>query len=279
MIKSILVILDETESSQSAKKLGVNLAKANKAHISGIGVLDAPWMTAPEAIPLGGVAFKVDLDEKILKTAARRVHEIEQKFTDYCKSQKISSSIIDAAGVPTEEIEYFSSEFDMLIIGKDANFHFSPAHNATGSVKQLLKDSPRPIFVTSPQLPNQESSQVLVAYDGTFASSRALHMAILIGILKEKTIHIASISEDEDEARHWINVAVKLCHNHRLKTHIHPIVSGKKPSVSLLKLTEDLRPSFIVMGAYGHSGIRSFFTGSCATDLLKETDVPLFVFH
>jgi nucleotide-binding universal stress UspA family protein len=279
MIKSLLVILDESASSESAKVLGVKLAKAYKASLSGIGILDAPWITAPEAIPLGGAAFKVDLDEKVLKNATHRVHAIEKKFMDYCKNQKISSSIIDTEGIPHEEIEYFSAEFDVLVIGKDANFHFSSTQDTTGSVKQLLRDSPRPIIVTSPQLPNQDNPLVLVAFDGTFASSRTLHMAILLGILEGKTLHIASVNEDEEEARRWINIAVKLCQTHGLKAHIHPIATAQKPSIALLKLMEDLKPSLIVMGAYGHSGIRAFFMGSCAKDFLKETDIPLFIYH
>ena len=279
MIKSILVILDDSESSESAKKLGVNLAKANKASVVGIGILDAPWITAPEAIPLGGAAFKVDLDEKILENAKHRVHALEQKFMNYCKSQNISASIIDAIGVPSEEIENFATEFDVLVMGKDANFHFSPTQEATISVKQILKNSPRPIFVTSPHLPNQDNPHVLVAFDGTFASSRALHMAILMGIFKGKNLHIAAVSEDEAQARYWINIAFKLCHNHGIKAHLHPIASAQKPSIALLELIEDLSPSLIVMGAYGHSGIRAFFMGSCAKDLLKETDIPLFIFH
>ena len=198
MIKSILVILDDSESSESAKKLGISLAKSNKASIAGIGILDAPWVTAPEAIPLGGAAFKVDLDEKILESAKHRVHALEQKFMDYCKSQKVAASIIDATGVPSEEIEHFATEFDVLVMGKDVNFHFSPTQETTASVKQILKDSPRPIFVTSPQLPNQDKPHVLVGFDGTFASSRALHMAILMGIFKDKTLHIASVSENEE---------------------------------------------------------------------------------
>jgi len=279
MIKSILVILDDSESSESAKKFGVDLAKSNNASIAGIGILDAPWITAPEAIPLGGAAFKVDLDEKILEGAKHRVHVLEQKFMDYCKQQKVEVSIIDAIGIPSEEIEHFSTEFDVLIIGKDANFHFSPVQDTTVSVKQLLKDSPRPLFVTSPRLPNQDSSHVLIAFDGTFASSRALHMAILMGIFKDKTPHIASISEDEEQARHQVSIALKLCQNHGLKPHLHPIASAKKPSIALLKLIEDLTPSLIVMGAYGHGGIRAFFMGSCTKDLMKEIDIPFFVFH
>lgn len=279
MIKNILVILDETESSESAKILGANMAKLYKATLTGIGIVDAPWIVSPEAIPLGGAAFKVDLDQKFLETAKHRVHALEQRFTDYCKSHKISSSIIDAAGVPTEEIEHFATEFDILVLGKDANFHFSSSTETTISVKQILKHSPRPIIVASPQIPNQNSTDVLIAFDGTFASSKALHMAIQMGILKGKTLHIVSVSEDERQARYQVNIAAKLCHGHELKTHTHPVASAQKPSIVLLDLIKDLKPSLIVMGAYGHSGIRVFFMGSCAKDLLKDTNVPLFIFH
>lgn len=279
MIKNILVVLDDSKSSESAIQLGVNLSKENKASLTGIGILDAPWITTPEAIPLGGAAFKVDLDAKILKEEKHRVHKLEQKFITYCKSQKISSSIIDTTGIPFEEIEHFSTEFDLIVIGKDANFHVSSTQETTSSVKHILKDSPRPIFVTSPELPNQNRSEVLIAFDGTFAASKALHIAILMGIFKDKTLHIVSVSENEAHARQWANDALKLCHHHDLKAHLHPIASALKPSIVILDLILDLKPSLIVLGAYGHGAIRSFFMGSCAQDLLKETNVPFFVYH
>ena len=171
------------------------------------------------------------------------------------------------------------TEHDILIMGKEANFHFNGTEEATPSVKQILKDNPRPIIVTSSDLPNQHSSHVFVAFDGTFASSRALHMALLIGIFKGKTVHIVSVSSDEEEAQNYVNIAAKLCKNHGVTTHLHPITSSHKASKSLLELMDDLKPCFIVMGAFGHGGISHFFRGSCTKDLLRLTYIPLFVFH
>ncbi|MBS0272147.1 MAG: universal stress protein [Proteobacteria bacterium] len=279
MIKSILVTLDESQSSESAKKFGVDLAKLHKANLTGIGVLDEPWIAAPEAIPLGGAAFKVELDEQLLHDAKRRVHKLEKNFSSYCTSQNISCSIIDATGVPAYAIEHFMTEHDLLIIGKDSNFHFTATEDTTISVKQIIRDNPRPVIVTGPELSHQGSTHILVAFDGTFASSRALHMALLIGIFKGKTVHIASVSNETDKARDWVNIAAKLCQNHDIKVECHPIKSSEKPAKALLGLCEDLKPSLIVMGAFGHGGISYFFMGSCAKDLLKSTNIPLFVYH
>jgi len=279
MIKSILITLDDSQSSQSAKELGIQLAHTHHAAVTGIGILDEPWIAAPEAIPLGGAAFKVELDIKLLQEAKQRVHNLEKAFAADCKSKHVTCSIIDATGVPSYEIEHFITEYDIMLIGKDANFHFSPTQDTTLSVRQVLKDNPRPIIVTGATLPNQKSPHVLVAFDGTFASSRALHMALLIGIFKGKTVHIASVNSDEERARETVNMAARLCENHGIKADLHPIVSSQRASLPLLDLIKDLSPSLIVMGAFGQGGITYFFMGSCAKDLLKSTDVPLFVYH
>ncbi len=279
MIKSILVTLDDSQSSDSAKKLSIALAKTHKASLTGIGILDEPWIAAPEAIPLGGAAFKVELDTQLLQDAKRHIHKLEKEFTDTCKTEKIPCSIIDATGAPAYEIEHFATEYDLLIMGKDANFHFTEVEETGISLKQVIRDNPRPVLVTGPTLPNLNSSHVLVAYDGTLASSRALHMALLINIFKGKTVHIASVSPYERDARDRVTTASKLCQNHGIKAHVHPIASSQKPAIALLELMEDLKPSLVVLGAFGHGGIRYFFMGSCAKYLLKTTDIPLFFYH
>lgn len=279
MIKSILTALDDSQSSDSAKKLSIQLAKSYKAAVAGIGVLDEPWIAAPEAIPLGGAAFKVDMDEKLLQDAKHRVHKLEKVFAADCKSEGLVCSIIDATGVPAYEIEHFLTEYDLLIIGKNADFHFNFAQETTISVNKLVKDSPRPVIVTGPTLPNATSPHVLMAFDGTIASSKALHMALLLGILKGKTVHIASVHADEEDTRDLVNTASKLCQNHGITAHIHPIASSQKPAKALLELIEDIKPSLLVMGAYGHGGIAYLLMGSCAKDLLKQTDVPIFFYH
>jgi nucleotide-binding universal stress UspA family protein len=279
MIKNILTALDDSQSSDSARKLSVHMAKSYKATVTGIGILDEPWIAAPEAIPLGGAAFKVDLDQRLLQEAKHRVHKLEKSFETYCKSEGASCNIIDATGVPAYEIENFLTEYDLLVIGKNADFHFNLTQETALSIRHLLQNNPRPVIVTGPTLPNPTSSHVLVAFDGTIASSKALHMALLMGIFKGKTVHIASVHTDEEDARDLVNTASKLYQNHGITAHIHPIASSQKPAKVLMELIEDIKPSFLVMGAYGHGGLAYLFIGSCAKDLLKQTDVPIFFYH
>ena len=279
MIKGILVALDDSPSSLSAQHVGVSLSKHHQARLTGIGIIDEPWISAPEAIPLGGASFKVELDEKLLVDARRLVHKREKAFIDFCKSQDVSCSIIDTTGIPSYEIENFLIEFDLLVIGKEAHSHFTLIQDTAVSVKQLIKDNPRPLIVTGATLPSQKSTDILVAFDGTFAASRALHMALLLGLFKGKAVHIANIASSMEEAQNNVTAAATLCKNHGVKTHLHPLVLSQNPAKVLVDLSEELKPSLIVMGAYGHGKLEHFFFGSCAEEILKSTDIPVFFSH
>ncbi len=279
MVKGILVALDDSPSSLSAQQVGVSFSKRYSATLTGIGVVDEPWISAPEAIPLGGASFKVELDEKLLADARRLVHKREKAFVDFCKSQGVPCSTIDTTGVPSYEIEHFLVEYDLLIIGKEANFHFTLIQETAVSVKQFMHDIPRPLIVTGPTLPYQRSSNILVAFDGTFAASRALHMALLLGLFDGKAVHIASIASSLEEAQDNVTAAAKLCCTHGVQTHLHPLALSQKPAKALLDLSEELKPSLIVMGTYGHGKIEHFFHGSCAEEILRSTDIPVFFSH
>ena len=51
MIKSMVVAIDSTESSARAQEYALTLAKRYNAELTGIAVLDVPWITAPMATP------------------------------------------------------------------------------------------------------------------------------------------------------------------------------------------------------------------------------------
>lgn len=56
MIRRILVAVDETPAGHVALDLAIEIAKRRSAAITGVGVVDRPWATAPQAVPIGGSA-------------------------------------------------------------------------------------------------------------------------------------------------------------------------------------------------------------------------------
>ena len=54
MIRRILVAIDGTPASRVAQDLAIAIAKRQAAAVTGVGVVDRSWATAPQAVPIGG---------------------------------------------------------------------------------------------------------------------------------------------------------------------------------------------------------------------------------
>src|SRR3546814_13165656 len=67
MVKSIVVTLDGTDSSRAAQYVAARLAKEHGAALVGVGILDVPWITAPQARPIGAGVYKDRRDEALLE--------------------------------------------------------------------------------------------------------------------------------------------------------------------------------------------------------------------
>lgn len=279
MIKAILTALDSSPASQTAAHLSLRLAKLYDAVLLGMGIVNELWISSTEAIPLGGASFKTELDEKLTADMTHQVHGLEKAFQKLCEESDIPCSLIEITGIPSQEIEYFLTEYDLLVIGKDASFHFDPSQETSPTVKQLIKDNPRPLIVTGTDLPAAHNNNVVIAFDGSFQASRALHMAFLLGLLKNKTVHVITVGPEDELVRSTIHAAFKFFQHHGLQAHLHPHITPADPAEVILSFLEDISPSLVVLGAYTHGELNRFIWGSCAEKLLKTTNMPLFFFH
>ena len=57
------------------------------------------------------------------------------------------------------------------------------------------------------------------------------------------------------------------------------MASAAPPAEVILEQARQLGARLLVMGAYGQPAIREFFFGSVTRTVLKESPVPLFLYH
>lgn len=278
MIRGILVALGSTKSSKTAMEFSIKMAKAFGAQITGIGILDQEWITTPEALPIGGAVFKAELDMQLLKESKAKVTRLISTFKKQCEEAKIKNwSTINTVGEPEGEIVKHLIDHDVLIAGKDANFHFMPSIGTSVPIHHLMHANPRPLILTGSG--DFGDGDLLVAYDGTQAASKSLHMAILLGICNQRKVHITTVARDTTHAEELLKMAESLCLKHKIKPKLHPIVTDNKASKEIIALAEKLKVNMIIAGAYGHSGIQHLFIGSCADDLISGSSIPCFLYH
>lgn len=275
MIKSLLVAVDGSKASEVAQVLSVEIAGRLQARIGGLGVLDTPWITAPQAVPLGASYYKAHRDQEVLKRITEKVEALLGDFERRCRAAGVDFSLAEAQGSPAELIEVESEAHDLIVVGKDTSFHFRPDGKTSDTVVRLARDDPRPILVTSERPPGEGA--ILVAYDGSLPASRAMHMFALLGLGAGRQVEVLTVDRDRDRATALAGRGAKIFATHGIEAA--SIGLGAREHPAELILERAARARMLVMGAFGRRELRDYFFGSCTTRVLEACPAPLFIHH
>ena len=287
MLRSILVALDGSESSTKASQVALQLASQHGAHVEGLGIVNSGWIQRPETVPIGGMAVKTVLDLSRLGTARERVDRVLQDFKAQLAQAGISSHDVRAAeGNPLQLIAREATAHDLVAVGRNSIFDVEgELYNLPVCVERIVREGPRPILLVPSETSeggvadNQPS--ILVAFDGSPAASRALHMFALLGLAENRAVHVITVAEGSDAATETAGRACDLLARHGA-SHARAIGLGDReagtPSETILGLTRSIGAEIIVMGAYGRRGIREIF-GSTTREVLNACPTVLFLHH
>ena len=277
MIRRILVAIDETQASRVARDLAIAVAMRQGAALTGVGVVDRPWATAPRAVPIGGSAYKAHRDQVVLEQLRQEVEAILSAFGEACRGAGVPYATVETEGAPAQAIESEAEGSDLIVIGKDTNFHFAAEPDMTETVARLIRENARPVLVTSAGKPTGDTA--LVCYDGSVQASRAMHMFVLLGLAHGREVHLVSVAGTKEAAGARLAVAEKLFAAHEIPVHLHGTAADADAAEIILAEADALRPALLVMGAFGHTGLRELFLGSATRTLLRQCHIPMFIHH
>ncbi len=276
-MQKILLALDNSKPGLAAQEYAIDLAKRFGAQLTGIAILDTPWMTAAQPEPLGGGAFKMHHDDMIIRQSQHNIEYLIQTFKQLCTQRGIPHQTLETEGFPAVEIERASHEHDLIVIGKTTDFHFKLDEDTDMTVKHVARDNPRPLILTPESFPT--SSHIMVAYDGSLHASRALHMFLLLGLGAGNDLHIVCGQKHLDKADVTARRAVKMAQAYGVTAHYHSFqVSGNIPD-ALLDKAQELQAGMLVMGGFSHNLLHETFFGSCTKTLMKNSPIPIFLHH
>jgi nucleotide-binding universal stress UspA family protein len=277
MLKSILIGLDGSAYSTAAVELGIRWARRFDALLVGLGVIDEPTIRGPEPVPLGGVYYKRHRDDVRMHEAQVKVEQFLERFTLRCTEAGVPSKLLEDIGLPWEQILVEAQRYDLILLGQQTYFHFETQQSPCETLHKVLKNSPRPVVTTPQKLGN--GSAVLVAYDGSLQAARALQAFQTSGLHGGQDVHIVSVAEDHTEAARHTDRAAEFLRFHEIKAVVHPLASIARPAEVILEQVRQRNAGLLVMGAYGQPTLREFFLGSVTRTVLKEAQVPLFLYH
>ncbi len=288
MLRSILIALDGSPSSLQAAGLGLDLARRHKAHVEGLGIVNSAWIQRPEAVPIGGTAYKTALDLKEIQSATQRVDAVLRDFRERAGRAGLPSfDSREVDGSPLQVVEIEAASHDLIVLGRNSMFDVDgEICELPLCVDRIIRGEPRPVLLVPDDPPDSghgaSQAPVLVAFDGSPASSRAVHMFALLGLGAGRVVHVVTLDRSSSgRAEETARRACALLRRHGA-AETHAIGLGDReagtPAETILGLAKALKPGMIVMGAYGTRGIQEIF-GSCTREVLNASPAPLFLHH
>lgn len=237
---------------------------------------------APEKQDLSGaikLGARTALLEELAELDAQRARLISHRGRAILEDAR---SILDKAHVTdittrlrhgdiVEAVAEVEADARIVLIGKRGEAaDFAKGHLGS-NLERIVRASHKPVFVASRAF--QPISKVLVAYDGGVSAMKAIDHIARSPLFRELGIHVVTVGSETAEVMKGLADAKALLKAAGIEAETS-VISGQ-PETALGKLVEEAKFDMLVMGAYGHSRIRSLIIGSTTTEMIRSCKVPV----
>ena len=274
MIQKILVGVDGSVESEAALQYGVSLAKAFRAELHGVHVVDIVQVESPLLHDLAGAigaAPQLNLTTLMRENLESRGQQLLTQFRQLCEAAHIACADHLVTGVVPTEITRLARDVDIVLLGR-GGMHTRLSKALLGSVVEtVVRSRVKPTMVSSEHY--IEIRRPLLATDGSAPAMAALATAIMFVRqfdLPLAVVHCASEAGRReaflDDIEAQLTADGVTCSVDRLQGNAHE---------DLVSYMREHRHDLLFMGAFGHQRIVEWVLGSTTQYLLRTSPIPL----
>ncbi|TVQ29103.1 MAG: universal stress protein [Geminicoccaceae bacterium] len=174
-----------------------------------------------------------------------------------------------------ETLQAFEGKADLVIIGKRGEAaDFAKLHLGS-NLERVVRASTRPILLASRHF--HEPRSFLVAFDGGPSVAKAIAHIAQGKLLQGMEGHLAVVGSPTSGIEAKLEEAAKDLRAFGYVIHTHRLQG--EPEKAIAQRVEELGIGLLVMGAYGHSRIRTLIIGSTTTQMIRACRIPLLMFR
>jgi nucleotide-binding universal stress UspA family protein len=163
----------------------------------------------------------------------------------------------------------------MVVIGKRGEAaDFAKLHLGS-NLERVVRSSTRPVLVAARRY--APFDRFLIAFDGGKSANRAVDFVASSGLLKGMRATVLSVGADTAENRSRLDAPVRRLRDAGFDVE-GLLLPGDADEV-IGGHVETQRIGLLVMGAYGHSRIRSLVIGSTTETMVRRCKVPVLMFR
>jgi nucleotide-binding universal stress UspA family protein len=206
---------------------------------------------------------------KLISHRGRAILEDAHKIVDEAGVADITTRL--RQGDIVEAVSEVEKDARVIIVGKRGEAaDFAKGHLGS-NLERIVRAATKPVLVASRSF--KPIQKVLVAYDGGRSAMKAVDHIARTPLFQGLTIHVVTVGNATAEVRKGLEDAKALLKAAGIEADTS-ILPGQ-PETALSKLVEEASFDMLVMGAYGHSRIRTLVIGSTTTEMVRSCKVPV----
>ena len=162
---------------------------------------------------------------------------------------------------------------EMIVLGKRGEAAVHATEHLGSNLERIVRASHKPVFIANRAFKPVE--RVLVAFDGAASSLKAVDFIARSPLFAGLDVALVCAGKETPEITKSLGSAVSTLKAGGIEAET--IIQSGEPEKVLSQLTAQEGHELLVMGAYGHSRIRSLLIGSTTTEMIRSCHVPVLI--
>lgn len=174
-----------------------------------------------------------------------------------------------------EALADLENDARMVVIGKRGEAaDFAKLHLGS-SLERVVRSSTRPVLVAARKYVPFE--RFVIAFDGGKSANRAVDFVASSGLMNGMKATVLSVGADTAENRSRLDAPVRRLRDAGFE--VEGLLLPGDPDEVIGSHVETHGIGLLVMGAYGHSRIRSLVIGSTTEAMVRRCRIPVLMFR
>lgn len=160
----------------------------------------------------------------------------------------------------------------VVVIGKRGASHEFATDHIGSKIERVVRASVKPVLIASRAV--EEPRSIVFAYDASPAAGRALERLVNSPLFTGLPVHIVMADTDNESRQASLAAAAAQLERNRAVT---TTLQRGKPEAIIADIVGQTPAAMLMMGAYGHSPLRTLIVGSTTTAMIRTVHVPVLL--
>ena len=284
-MKTILVPLEESDVLSSILETALLVARRFDSYIEGL--YEQPGLTEVVVAGEGLGVTPPDLVETFQQQEKERALRAHELFEAFMKEKGVP---LNGGAGPAEQptagwveedmpgrdvVGHRGRLFDLIVVGRPVRGAATPTMSL---LEAALFETGRPILIAPPVAPREIGKTIVIAWNGSDETARAITCAMPFLALAEKVVVLETdVSMVPGPTAR--DVTIHLRRNGISAEAVSTEVGRRSAGIAVHEEAQSQGADLLIKGAYTHSRLRQMIFGGITSYIMDATEIPVLMSH